>query len=83
MKGQRGFMNDSFQLSGSSSPSLSNHEKVCKAEIIELLELVDKNQNFSSCSVDREKYQKCYLIQILQNSLPNKKQKLNAPYNVE
>ena len=39
MKGQRGFMNDSFQLSGSSSPSLSNHEKVCKAEIIELLVL--------------------------------------------
>ena len=26
-KGQRGFMNDSFQLSGSSSPSLSNREK--------------------------------------------------------
>ena len=39
MKGQRGFMNDSFQISGSSSPSLSNHEKVCKAEIIELLVL--------------------------------------------
>ena len=83
MKGQRGFMNDSFQLSGRSSPSLSNHEKVCKAEIIELLELVDKNQSFSSCNVDGEKYQKCYLIQILQNSLPNKKQKLNTPYNVE
>ena len=34
MKGQRGFMNDSFQLSGSSSPSLTNHEKVCKAELL-------------------------------------------------
>ena len=56
MKGQRGFMNDSFQLSGSSSPSLSNHEKVCKAEIIELLDLVDKNQSFSSCNGDGEKY---------------------------
>ena len=56
MKGQRGFMNDSFQLSGSSSPSLSNHEKVCKAEIIELLDLVDKNQSFSLCNGDGEKY---------------------------
>ena len=27
-KGQRGFMNGSFQLSSSSSPSLSNNEKV-------------------------------------------------------
>ena len=38
MKGQRAFMNDSFQLSGSSSPSLSNHEEVWKAGIIELLD---------------------------------------------
>ena len=60
MKGQRGFMNDSFQLSGSSSPSLSNHEKVCKAEIIELLDLVDKNQSFSSCNGDGEKYRKMF-----------------------
>ena len=52
MKGQRGFMNDSFQLSWSSSPSLSNHKKVCKAEIIELLDLVDKSQNFSPCNGD-------------------------------
>ena len=36
MKGQRQFMNDSFQLSGSSSLSLSNQEKSCKPEIIEL-----------------------------------------------
>ena len=60
MKGQRGFMNDSFQLSWSSSPSLSNHKKVCKAEIIELLDLVDKSQSFSSCNGDREKYQKMF-----------------------
>ena len=46
MKGQRGYMNDSFQLSGSSSPSLSNHEKVCKAEIMEILDSVNKNQKF-------------------------------------
>ena len=60
MKGQRGFMSDSFHLSGSSSPSLSNHEKVCKAEINELLDLVDKNQSFSSCSGDGEKYRKMF-----------------------
>ena len=60
MKGQRGFMNDSSQLSESSSPSLSNDEKVCKAEIIELLDLADKNQSFSSCNGDGEKYRKMF-----------------------
>ena len=60
MKAQRGFMNDSFQLSRSRSPSRSNHEKVCKAEIIELLDLVDKNQSFSSCNGDGEKYRKMF-----------------------
>ena len=60
MKGQRGFINDSFQLSGSSSPSLSNHEKVCKTGIIEPLDLVDKNQSFSSCNGDGEKYRKMF-----------------------
>lgn len=60
MKGQRGFINDSFQLSGSSSPSLSNREKVCQAEIIELLDLVDKNQSFSSCNGDGERYRKMF-----------------------
>ena len=60
MKGQRGFMNDSFQLSGSSSPSLNNHEKVCEAEINELLDLVVKNQSFSSCNGDGEKYRKMF-----------------------
>ena len=60
MKGQRGFMNDSFQLSGSSSPSLNNHEKVCEAEINELLDLVVKNQSFSSCNGDGEKYRKIF-----------------------
>ena len=60
MKRQRGFINDSFQLSGSSSPSLSNHKKVYEAEIIELLDLVDKNRNFSSCNGDGEKYRKMF-----------------------
>ena len=60
MKGQRGFMNDSFQVSGSSSLSLISHEKVCKAEMIELLDLVGKNQSFSSCNGDGEKYRKMF-----------------------
>ena len=49
MKGQSGFMNDSFQVSGSSSLSLSNHEKVCKADIIELL-VLDIKSTFKLCN---------------------------------
>ena len=56
MTGQREFMYDSFQLRWSSSASLINHEKVCQAEIVERLDLVDKNQSFSSYNEDGEKY---------------------------
>ena len=63
MKGQRGFMNDSFQLSGSSSPWLSNHKKVCKAEIIELLARFSREESVFHHAMEMEKnIEKCFLI---------------------
>ena len=81
MKGQRAFMNDSFQLSGSSSPSLSNHEKVCKTGIIEPLDLVDKNQSFSSCNGDGEKYRKMFPYPNI--AKPFNQQETKAKYTVQ
>jgi hypothetical protein len=60
MKGQRGFQNGSFQLSGEPSSSLSSQEKILKAEIIEVLDMVDKNQSFSSCNGDGERYRQMF-----------------------
>ena len=59
MKGQSGFVNGIFTAS-SNSPSLSSREKILRAEIIELLDLVDKNQSFASCNGDGEKYRKMF-----------------------
>jgi len=60
MKRQRGFAKDSFTLTGKSSSSTTSFEKVLRAEVIELLDLVEKNQSFSLCNGDGNKYQKMF-----------------------
>ena len=60
LKGQRSFINNSLQLSGNSSNSLSNRDLVLQAEIIEALDAVDKNRSFASSNGDSSKYRKMF-----------------------
>jgi len=80
MKGQREFFNGSFQLSGPSS-SLSSREKVLKAEIIEVLDMVDKNQSFSSCNGDGERYRQMFPDSIIAKQF--NQQETKAKYTLQ
>ena len=67
MKGQSGFVHGAFTPS-STSPSISSSEKILRAEILELFDLVDKNKSFASCNGDGERYSKmCPDSQIAKN----------------
>ena len=60
MKGQRSFFNkNSTRLQGGSSVSLTSKDKFLRAEIIEALNLVDKNQSFLS-SMDGNSFRKMF-----------------------